>query len=190
MDRRLDPVVGAAAADVAGHGRLDLLVAGRGVALQQRRGRHDLPALAVAALRHADVQPGLLDDFADLVGVQVVDGGDLPALRQAHRRDAGTGGLAVDMDGAGAAQAHAAAELGPGIADDVADSPEQGHILGDIELMILAIEVQGNHRCTPFLVSGYGVARRLRRPPWARRVSHRTEGRLLARGLRRITWQN
>lgn len=59
---------------------------------------------------------------------------------------------------------HAAAELGPGIADDVADGPEQGHILGDIELMILAIEVQGNHRCTPFLVSGYGVARRLRRP--------------------------
>src|SRR5438132_13498522 len=49
------------------------------------------------------------------------------------------------MDGAGTAQAHAAAELGAAVTRHVANSPEQRHILSDIQLVILTIEFQGNH---------------------------------------------
>jgi hypothetical protein len=36
------------------HLGVDLLVVGRGIVCEQRRRRHDLPGLAVAALRHVD----------------------------------------------------------------------------------------------------------------------------------------
>ena len=52
--------VGAAAADVARHGLIDLLVGGLGGLGEQRGGLHDLTALAVAALGHVVRPPGLL----------------------------------------------------------------------------------------------------------------------------------
>ena len=44
-----------------------------------------------------------------------------------HRRDAGTHRLAVDTHGAGAAGGDAAAELGAGQVEHVAQHPQQGH---------------------------------------------------------------
>src|SRR5262245_20681530 len=52
FDRRTDPRIGAAAADVAGHGIVDVRIARLRVAGEQRACRHDLARLAVAALRH------------------------------------------------------------------------------------------------------------------------------------------
>ncbi|MOA30233.1 hypothetical protein D3C78_1513030 [compost metagenome] len=49
------------------------------------------------------------------------------------------------MNGAGAAKAHAAAKLGAVVTGHVTDRPEQGHVLGDIERMVLTVEFQGNH---------------------------------------------
>src|SRR3954471_19171595 len=65
-----DAGVGATAADVAGHGSVDL--GGRGLlALGQRveegRGTHDLAALAVAALRHIVFDPGGVNRSAHTV---------------------------------------------------------------------------------------------------------------------------
>src|SRR5215213_9299260 len=52
-------LIGPAAADV-GHRLIDVGIGRLRLLLQQRRGRHDLPGLAVAALRHVNRGPGLL----------------------------------------------------------------------------------------------------------------------------------
>src|SRR5688572_28317158 len=57
VHRLLDAQVGAAAAYVAGHRGVDLRVARPGISGQQRRRRHDLAGLAIAALRHVDFLP-------------------------------------------------------------------------------------------------------------------------------------
>src|SRR5262245_6725531 len=57
-DGRVDTLITAAAAEIAGHRLRDLGIGGRRLARQQRRGLHDLAGLAVAALRHAGVAPG------------------------------------------------------------------------------------------------------------------------------------
>src|SRR2546422_9500515 len=51
MDGGADPLVGAAASNVR-HGGVDVGVVGAAVLGGQRRGGHDLPGLAVGALRH------------------------------------------------------------------------------------------------------------------------------------------
>src|ERR1700743_3032090 len=51
MDRAAEAFVGAATANVGDAG-VDLGVGGVGVVLEERRHGHDLPGLAVAALRH------------------------------------------------------------------------------------------------------------------------------------------
>src|SRR6059058_1270011 len=78
LDGRLDAPVRAAAAQVAAHGFVDLLVARIRVLREQRRGTHQLPGLAIAALGHVVLDP------RDLQRVRVVarkafDRGDLAA---------------------------------------------------------------------------------------------------------------
>jgi hypothetical protein len=82
-----------------------------GILRKQRGCLHDLPGLAVAALRHLLGNPGLLQRMVALGG-KAFNGGDLLADRIAGRRLAGAHGLAVDMDRAGTAQTSAATELG------------------------------------------------------------------------------
>src|SRR5712691_10232653 len=68
MDGGADALVRAAATDV-GHGRVDVGVRGMRRFREQRRGRHDLPRLAVAALRHVFLDPGAaLGDAAAELG--------------------------------------------------------------------------------------------------------------------------
>src|SRR6476659_10123777 len=59
VDCFADALISAATADV-GHRLVDVLVGRPRILLQQRRRRHDLTGLAVAALRHVDRGPGLL----------------------------------------------------------------------------------------------------------------------------------
>ena len=60
LDRAVDALIGAAAADVAGHGGVDLRVGRLRRLGEERRRRHDLARLAVAALRHLLGDPRLL----------------------------------------------------------------------------------------------------------------------------------
>ncbi|MNN56814.1 hypothetical protein D3C81_1717680 [compost metagenome] len=62
------------------------------------------------------------------------------------------------MNGAGAAKAHAAAELGAVVTGHVTDRPEQGHVLGDIERMVLTVEFQGNHGHARIVLGLWGRA--------------------------------
>src|SRR5262245_54575398 len=61
VHRAANPIVGAATADVARHGLIDVLV--RRILLRgdERRGAHDLSGLTIAALRHALGDPRPLD---------------------------------------------------------------------------------------------------------------------------------
>src|SRR5690606_20070258 len=68
-------VVGAAAAQVAGHGLARLLARGRGIPLQQRHRGHDLPRRAEAALRAQLLDEGLLHRVQRAIGpAQALDG--------------------------------------------------------------------------------------------------------------------
>src|ERR1700730_19406589 len=58
MDGSADADIGGTATDVAVHGAADVVVIRLGVAGQQRRRRHDLAGLAVAALDHIELAPG------------------------------------------------------------------------------------------------------------------------------------
>ena len=64
VDGRANALIGAAAAQVAGHGIVDVLVRGRRLLGQQRRGGHDLPGLAIPTLRDVQLEPCLLHRVA------------------------------------------------------------------------------------------------------------------------------
>ena len=49
------------------------------------------------------------------------------------------------MHGAGPAQSNTATELGAGQADDVAQNPQEGHVIRNIDLMFLAINSERRH---------------------------------------------
>src|SRR5688500_11966901 len=70
---RVDALITAAAAEIAGHGFADFRIGRRGFLGEKGRRLHDLPGLAVAALRHAIVTPGNLHRMLAL-GMQAFDG--------------------------------------------------------------------------------------------------------------------
>src|SRR5882672_9115945 len=76
FDRRADAHIGATAANIARHRRIDVGIFGMWRRLEQGCRRHDLPGLAVAALDHLDVQPGLLHPGPDRGGADAFDGRD------------------------------------------------------------------------------------------------------------------
>lgn len=86
LDRCADARVGAAAADVAAHGLVDLLQAGLRRALEQTHRRHDLPGLAVSALGDVVLDPGLLHDLPYAIRLHPLDARD---RKPGHRRSWG-----------------------------------------------------------------------------------------------------
>src|SRR4029077_20778812 len=64
VNGRSDAPVSPTATNVPGHCGVDLDVGRSGVSRKQRHGRHYLPGLAIAALRHVLSNPGPLDRVA------------------------------------------------------------------------------------------------------------------------------
>ena len=131
MNGFTDALVCATAADVAAHGFVNVGVGGVGLFGEHRRGGHDLPGLAVAALRHVFFNPGALHGMAG-VGRKALDGRDALAGDAGNRRHTGADGMAVQMNGAGSAKRHTAAEFRAREIEHVAEHPEQGHLRADI----------------------------------------------------------
>ena len=141
---RAHALVGPAATDVGELG-VDVGVARIGIARDERRRRHDLPGLAIAALRHVLGDPRLLHRML-AVGRQPLDGRDASAVDTRDRHRAGPHRLAVDVDRAGAALRDAAAVLRSGEAHDIAQGPEERCIGFDIELVLRAVDCDRDHR--------------------------------------------
>src|SRR5215510_5323820 len=145
LDGGADTRIRAAAADVPGHGTVDVRIARLGVGGEQRACRHDLAGLAVPALRHVEREPGGLDFLAGGGGADGFDGDDPLADHRRNRRDARPRRLPVDVNGAGAAKGRAAAELRAGHGQHVAQRPKQGHIARNIEIAGLSVYVEPDH---------------------------------------------
>src|SRR5689334_5504722 len=145
LDRGANTRVGPAAADVTRHRAVDVGVARMRVLREQRRRRHDLARLAVAALHDLEVEPRLLHLLAGRRFSNGLDGGDLLAGRRGYRCDARASRLAVEVHGAGPAQRHPAAELRAGQADDITQHPEDGHVRGHVDGHVASVDVQGYH---------------------------------------------
>ena len=112
---------------------------------KQRRRRHDLAGLAIAALDDFQVEPGPLHLRAGDSGADAFDGGDGLGPDRADRQQAGSHRLAIDMHCAGAALGDAAAELRACHPEHVAQDPEQRHVVGSVVSPVLAVDFQCRH---------------------------------------------
>jgi len=118
------------------------------------------------------LDPGLLNFVQNAVLGETFDGRDLGADRAAHRERAGARGDAIDMHGAGAALRDAAAVFGAGQADVLADRPEQGRFRLDVDIVILAVDVEAE----PF------------RPPQVRNPADTSEDQAISKAVANSNW--
>src|SRR5438552_2591082 len=162
VDRFAHLLEGAAAADI-GDARVDVGVGRLRLRLEERRHRHDHSGLAIAALRHVVIDPRLLHLVQDFARGQAFDRGDLAVAHCADRYGARAHRDAVDVHGAGAALRDAAAVLGAGEADLLADHPQQGRGRIDVDLVGLAVDCQA-HCYSSNVVRGCGREMRIFAP--------------------------
>src|SRR5262245_40703230 len=118
------------------------------VARKQRRGGHDLARLAIPTWNDLPVEPGFLDLGARRGRADRLDRRDLGGTDAVDRGDAGTGGVVVDMHGAGAAEGHAADELRAGHAEHIAQHPQERRVAVDINLALSSVYFDSiGHNC-------------------------------------------
>jgi hypothetical protein len=131
-------------ADIARRHLIDPIRPTRGHIAQRRR-LHDLPGLAVAALRNLLGDPRLLQRVVAL-GAEAFDGGDFLADDVAERSLAGAHRFAIDVNCASATQACAAAKFCTGHLQLFADGPEQRRIARRLDGHIPPIDIEIRHR--------------------------------------------
>src|SRR5207247_6197037 len=142
LDSLADSHIRTAAADVPRHRGVDVAIGRVGLGGEQRRRGHDLAGLAIAALRHLQLDPGLLNLSAGGGGTDGLDRSDALAGRGRDRRDARAHRLAIDMDRASAAQSKAATELRSGHAEHIPNHPAQRRVIVDIDAASFAVDFQ------------------------------------------------
>ena len=125
----------------SGHCGIDIRIPGSRGMGKQRGGRHDLPSLTIPALRDIRRQPSCLHFSSDLARADALDGGDARVADALERQHAGAHRGAVRMHGAGAAQTHAAAVLGPGEVQDVAQDPEKRRVALRIHRVLRPVDL-------------------------------------------------
>src|SRR6516164_7624298 len=139
LDGGGDALIAAAATDIAAHRIVYFGFRRVLVCREERRGLHDLPGLAIPALRDIQCAPSLLHRMVT-VAVGPLDRYHHTSIDITDSGGAGTGGLAVDMHRAGAAQGHAAAIFCSGETDLVPQVPEQWHRWVAVKRLLLAID--------------------------------------------------
>src|SRR5437016_9886457 len=151
MHRLADLLIRAAAADAVAHGLVDIRLRWIRRLGEQRRRRHDLPALAIAALGHVFLNPGLLDGVR-AIGGEPLDRSYLLARDAGDRRHAGPNRLPVDVHGACPAQRHPASEFGARHPERVPQNPEQRHGGRHVYSLGLSIECESDccHRWSEY----------------------------------------
>jgi hypothetical protein len=152
VDRVFDALIAAAAADIARH-RLAYLIVRRFRIIEQQRSRlHDLADLAKAALRDIELAPSLLNRVITR-RMKTLDRRNLPIDHVGNRRNAGAYRLLVDDNGAGAAKRLAAAVFRTRQSGFIPEKPEKWEIGIAIPILLLAVNLQGNHDRSSLFVS-------------------------------------
>ena len=149
MNGRADPQVSAAATDVSGHGLIDLRIGGTGMGGQERDGTHDLSRLTVPALGHVLCDPGLLHGPTDAVVALRLDSRDPVTGRARQRRRAAADRGSVEVNGAGTAQRHSAAELRAGHPERITQDPQERCLRIGVDFDGLAVDLQLDQVRTP-----------------------------------------
>src|SRR5262245_45210603 len=125
---------------------------------QKGGGRHDPAVDAVSALRHLLLDIGCLKGMRLVGSAEPSEGGDSAAAHRRDRCNARADRLSVEMDGAGAALRQAAAEVGVVQANVVAERVQQRHVRIDIDIVVLAVDVQGKSLAHVALPRSYVAA--------------------------------
>src|ERR1019366_1648675 len=112
VNRGADTGIRRATANIAAHRTVDVGIRRRRVLLEKRRRRHDLTALAIAALGYLKPDPRRLYRLGRLA-LQALDGGHLFTGHGRQGHYARPDGITVHVHRARTAQRHAATELGP-----------------------------------------------------------------------------
>src|SRR5258708_5351417 len=141
----MDAHIRAAAAEVGAHRAVDVSVGRLFVALDKRDRRHDLAALAIAALHDVVAHPGFLYRASDPVVTDALDRRELAAGDGRHGGHAGGALLAVDVHRASPAYGDAAAELGAAQAERIAQHPEHRRVAGHIRFLQFAVQAKRDH---------------------------------------------
>src|ERR1700681_2822334 len=110
MNSLPDARIGAASAEVAAHGVIDVGIGGSRCFLEQRARRHQLSALAISALHDVDLGPRPTQ-CVDLRAANTLDSRDLAPLHGLDRRYASARRFSIQVHRARAAQRFAATEL-------------------------------------------------------------------------------
>src|SRR6516165_7611029 len=113
FDGGCNALIAPASADIAAHGIIDLTFRWVLVRCKQCCGLHDLPSLAVAALRHIQSAPSLLHRMV-AVAIKPFYRRHLAITNIADGDDASTSSLTSDMDRASAAQCGSTTEFRSG----------------------------------------------------------------------------
>src|ERR1700733_9768262 len=125
--------ISATATDISRHRGIDIRIIRIERGCEQGCRRHDLARLAIAALDHFQIEPGLLHLCAGRRGADTFDGGDDAVAHRADGQHTRAHRLTIDMHCAGAAQGNAAAELRSGHSKQIAEHPEQRHVRRSVE---------------------------------------------------------
>ena len=135
-----DADVATAATEIAVEGIGDLGVGGLGCGFEQDDRSEDHAGYTVTALHGFGIKEGLLDAVKAAVAGEAFDGGDLLAFGETGGSKAGSNGLAVEEDSAGATLAFATAVLGAGEVEVFAEDFKEGPVWSRIEGMGLAVD--------------------------------------------------
>src|SRR5215472_9663024 len=144
FDGGRNALIAPASADIAAHGIVDLGFQWVLICRKKCCGLHDLPSLAIAALRHVQSAPSLLHRMV-AVAVEAFNRRHRATTDIANGGDTRAGSLTIDMDRAGAAQCGAAAILGSGEPQFVPQIPKQRHRRVTVERLLLPVDAQLDH---------------------------------------------
>ena len=136
-------VVGAASAEIAGHGDARFLDRGFRVVLEQCHRGHDLSGGTEPALRPELLDHGLLHRMQLAVrSLDALDGDDLPSSHAVRERRTRVARDVVEHHGAIAALGMIAAELGAGETELVAQCVDQRFVRQHVDRPLAAIDVE------------------------------------------------
>src|SRR6476646_1517873 len=166
LDRLDDVHVASATTEIAADALPDLGFVGVGVLAEQPSRLHDHPRRAEAALKAVLIPERLLERVERRLAGHPLDRLELATIRLDREHRARLRARAIDVDGAGAAVARVASDVGAGQAEVVAQEVDEEEARLDICLVRLAVDgdrdVPGRHRSASYAYARARSVARLR----------------------------